>query len=328
MTPLSSSGDVKNSQKQTIITSFYPLFFFTEQILGNVIEKKSQLTNLSGTTPIHDYRLSPKDRIKLSKADLTILYGNHLEGWGEDIQAQLPTQKLLTLYPTQEVAEKEDDEHHNDHDEEHHGKHKDEHHSDHDEEHHGKHKDEHHSDHDEHHHSDPHHWLDPIYAQDISDKILKKLLTLPFNHSEKKQLKKNANNLKNRLHKLHKAYHQKLQNCATNEVVVSHAALGYLAKRYKFTQNSILGISTHDKPSAKTLSRLIKKIKKHTIRYLLVDTNQQNEYTQVLNANQQLTILTFDTLEQQPQNKKDDFFTLSYKNLSNLQTARQCQPSK
>ena len=354
--PFSHATEKNNKEgEHVIITSFYPLFYLTKELVANLPQnQKIRVINLSGSIPIHDYRLTPKDRIKIQKANLFILFGKQLEPWGMSIAEQLPTDKVFVVYhpkdePKDDKHKKEHDhDSHDDHDK-HHAKKEHDHdsHDDHDKHHakkehdHDKHDDhdEHHKEHSEHdgeeghhhghaHASDPHLWLDPIHAQDMVDRIAEKLLSLAAYKPFHKQIKSNAQQLKAKFVKLDQDYKKVMHSCASKEVVVSHDALGYLAKRYDFKTHSILGFSTHDRPSAKTLSSLIDIIKKQKISYILVDSNHAQDYIDVLSGEKKLTVLPFNTLEQKPQVLSDNFLSLAYKNLINLSIVRQCQPSK
>lgn len=303
-----------NSQKApSIITSFYPLYYFSEQILHPITEDSSTvIINLSAHTPVHDYRLSPNDRLKIQQADLLILFGQNLEPWGQALASQLPSHRVLTINAIESSPHNQqvNDGHMP------HGSHK------------NQHQEEHAEDHTLHHesHNDPHLWLDPLYSQTIVDRIVTKLLTFPYYQSYRSQLLSNADKIKEKLTILHQSYRKKMANCRQNTVLVSHNALGYLARRYDFNTHSILGLSTHDEPSAHTLHTLIRMIQKNHIRHFLYDGSRQSKsYLSTIDPDGKLVALTFHTLEQSPPVDKD-FFSLSYHNLNSLVHARQCQP--
>lgn len=67
----------------TVTTSFYPLYFFTSQIVGNA----GVVYNItpSGAEP-HDYEPTTQDIARISDSKLLVLNGAHLESWGDKIQ--------------------------------------------------------------------------------------------------------------------------------------------------------------------------------------------------------------------------------------------------
>ncbi|MDD5152598.1 MAG: zinc ABC transporter substrate-binding protein [Candidatus Pacebacteria bacterium] len=70
------------TEKLSVVTSFYPLYFFSEQIGGD----KAEIINITpaGAEP-HDYEPSPQDIISITKGKLLILNGGGLEAWGPKV---------------------------------------------------------------------------------------------------------------------------------------------------------------------------------------------------------------------------------------------------
>ncbi len=75
----------QNTKKLQITTSFYPLFFFTSQIVGG----KGDVQNItpSGAEP-HDYEPTAQDIARIERANLLILNGG-VEAWGDKIKDNL-----------------------------------------------------------------------------------------------------------------------------------------------------------------------------------------------------------------------------------------------
>jgi zinc transport system substrate-binding protein len=75
----------ENNNGKTITTSFYPLYYFTKQIVGD----KANVINItpSGSEP-HDYEPTTTDIINIEKSELLVLNGGTLEAWGNKIQTQ------------------------------------------------------------------------------------------------------------------------------------------------------------------------------------------------------------------------------------------------
>jgi len=93
--------------KLTVVTSFYPLYFFTQSIGGD----KVHVVNITpaGAEP-HDYEPTPQDIATIERSELVILNGGHLEAWGDDIRKNIDPSKttLITAgenLTTQTVAE-------------------------------------------------------------------------------------------------------------------------------------------------------------------------------------------------------------------------------
>ena len=76
-------GQQKSQPKGlTFVTSFYPLYFFTKEIVGD----KATVINITpaGVEP-HDYELSARDRALLEDATVVFINGNRLESWGSKV---------------------------------------------------------------------------------------------------------------------------------------------------------------------------------------------------------------------------------------------------
>src|SRR5438046_889429 len=74
------------SNKIKVAASFYPLYFFAQQIGGN----KADITNITpaGAEP-HDYEPTAQDIAKIETSSMLVLNGGGLEAWGSDIQQNL-----------------------------------------------------------------------------------------------------------------------------------------------------------------------------------------------------------------------------------------------
>ncbi len=193
------------NKKLQIVTSFYPLAFMTQEIVG----EKANVINLAGNQDAHDYQLSPQDMVKLNQADLVVFQGAQLEPWAEDLIPQLQNKKIKTLEVTHNLNLSEIKE---PHEHEEHEKEASEH-----SHHHGK--------------FDPHTWLDPVLAQDMITEITKSLIAI--DHDSKEIYKNNANQLKNKFQKLEQDFQKQLSQCERDEVIISHDAFGYIAKRFR-----------------------------------------------------------------------------------------------
>src|SRR3989338_6805378 len=93
---------------------------------------------------------------------------------------------------------------------------------------------------------DPHIWLDPIMARKQVDAITEGFITADPQHASIYEA--NATAYKKQLADLDTDFHVGLSHCATRNIVVSHEAFGYVARRYGFNVISISGISPDEEP--------------------------------------------------------------------------------
>ena len=81
--------------KITVVTSFYPLYYFSERIGGD----KADVYNITpaGAEP-HDYELTARDIALVESSNLLVLNGRNLEVWGDNIKKNLnPGQTILVM---------------------------------------------------------------------------------------------------------------------------------------------------------------------------------------------------------------------------------------
>ena len=85
---------IKKENKLKIITSFYPLYFFTSQIVGD----RAIVFNITpkGVEP-HDYEPTAQDMVNIENSDLLILNGGGLESYEKSIKNNLNKKNIPVL---------------------------------------------------------------------------------------------------------------------------------------------------------------------------------------------------------------------------------------
>ncbi len=70
----------------SVVTSFYPLYYMTREISGDIVN----VTNITpaGSEP-HDYEPTAKDMAKIQQSKLLLLNGNGFEAWGEKVKEEV-----------------------------------------------------------------------------------------------------------------------------------------------------------------------------------------------------------------------------------------------
>jgi zinc transport system substrate-binding protein len=103
---------------------------------------------------------------------------------------------------------------------------------------------------------DPHVWLDPVLAQRQVDAIAAGLARVDA--AGQAGYQERAGRYKAALAALHEAFAAGLASCARREVVTSHAAFGYLTRRYGLVQVPVIGMAPSAEPSPADLARLVR----------------------------------------------------------------------
>lgn len=80
--------------KISVVTSFYPLYFFTSEIGGDL----AHITNITpaGAEP-HDYEPTAQDITQIHDSQLLVLNGGGLEAWGDSIKSEIDNKKTLVI---------------------------------------------------------------------------------------------------------------------------------------------------------------------------------------------------------------------------------------
>jgi zinc transport system substrate-binding protein len=96
--PTAISGKIK------VISSFYPMYYFSRQIAGD----KADVTNITpaGAEP-HDYEPTAREIVGIEQSDLLILNGGSLEAWGDKIKNQIMNGRPLVIVAGENLANKQ-----------------------------------------------------------------------------------------------------------------------------------------------------------------------------------------------------------------------------
>ncbi|WP_371377500.1 metal ABC transporter substrate-binding protein [Sporomusa aerivorans] len=248
------------SAKPVIVTTIYPLYDFTKQVTGGNADVK--LLVPAGVEP-HDWEPSPADLITIQNCDVFIYNGAGLEAWVDKIQnTVLKGKKVVNAAKSVPVLAAQYDEEGGPA---------------------------------EAGDLDPHIWLDPVNVMSIVDAIRQAVAGSDPVH--KLEYQKNAEAYKQQLNTLHQQYVEGLQGRKTNEIVTSHAAFGYMAKRYGFQQIAIMGLSPEAEPTAAKMAETIEYVKRQGIKYIFFETLVNPRLSEVIAAEAGAQTLVLNPIE-------------------------------
>jgi len=209
--------DPDNNTKLKVVTSFYPLYEFTKAVGGEKID----LTTLIpfGVEP-HDWEPSPQKISELQNADLIIYNGIGFDSW---LKENIDKSKLVDVSDGVHLIElKQEDK--------------------------GSTTNVKSS-------FDPHIWLDPIIAKNISKSISSYLIKMDPANSD--YYKQNTDRFVEQLNLLDEHIKKSLSDCKLNEFISFHEAFQYLANRYGLTQYSVQGLSPEGEILPQQISKII-----------------------------------------------------------------------
>lgn len=104
--------DKKNEDngKLKIITSFYPMYIATLNIVDGI--DNIELTNLTKPTTgcLHDYQLSPEEMVAIEKADVFVINGAGMESFMDNVIKTYPNLKVICVSNGIELIKDENNE--------------------------------------------------------------------------------------------------------------------------------------------------------------------------------------------------------------------------
>ncbi len=279
----------KGNSKFSVVASFYPIAEFSSRIGGNAVT----VTNLtpSGSEP-HDFDPSPKDLAAVQNSKLFVYNGAGLEIWlskiGEDVKAH-----TIEVNASQGIELLK-----------------------------GQNEDANSSESIE----DPHVWMDPVLASQQVENIKKGFVAADPNNAGTYEM--NAKAYKQELASLDSEFKNSLAKCERHEIVTSHNAFTYMAKRYGLTVKSISGLSPDEEPSPKKLSEVVQFTRAHGVRYIFFETLVSPKLAETIAKETGAQVIMFNPLEglsKEEIAQGKNYISVQKENLHALQIALGCQ---
>ncbi|MFX4303823.1 ABC transporter substrate-binding protein [Exiguobacterium sp. A1_3_1] len=315
----SNTDSSTSENKQTeVYASTFATAAIAREIGGDQVNVKMIVP--PGADP-HSYEPTSKQLTEIAKGDLFLLTGTTLEPYSKKIQESLKGTDVRFIETSKDVNLLESDATLHAHEEE--GHTEDEH----------AHEEEGHDDHatDEHAHEeeghdhgkyDPHVWLDPVNAKAMARSITTALSKEA--PKDKATFEKNLKTFDQQADELDEQFKQAVADGSKKELLVTHAAYGYLAERYGFTQLPIAGISPSDEPSQKQLAALVKEARMHDLKYVAFEETVSPKVARVIQKEigaESVTIHNLESVTKAQQNSS--YFKLMEENVQTLKKALQ-----
>lgn len=286
-----------------VVASFYPLYEFARQVGGDRAEVVSLVP--TGVEP-HDWEPTPQDAARVRQASVFVYNGADLEPWAETLVKNVGSAGLVVVNATQGLALLPAGP---DHEDEHAREQKTK----------GEPEKAEPS-------SDPHVWLDPVLAQSQVEAIRAALAKADPGHAE--TYARNARTYRERLTALHVKFERGLSRCARREIVVSHAAFAYLARRYGLTMVPVAGLAPEGEPSPAHLASLVRFARRHKVEYIFFETLVSPKLAETLAREvgaRTLVLNPIEGLSPEEAAAGKDYVALMEQNLENLRTALACR---
>lgn len=276
--------------KLEIVTTFYPIYDFTKNIVGD--EANVKLMIPAGSEP-HDYEPSAKDMAAIHDADVFVYHNENMETWVPKAKKSFAKDKPNVIEGTKNMILLPGGEEEHDHD---------------------------HAKEGHHHELDPHTWVSPHRAMKEVTSIKEQLAKL---YPQKaKVFETNAEKYLAKLTQLDQEYSDSLKDAKQKSFVTQHAAFGYLALDYGLTQVPIAGLSPEEEPSASRLGELKEYVKANDIHYIYFEENASDKIAKTLanEANVKLAVLNpLESLTKEKIAAGEDYISVMKENLQALE---------
>lgn len=306
------AGSTAGGAKPSVVTSFYPLEFATEQIAGDRLDV-TVLTK-PGAEP-HDVELGAQDIAAMTSARL-VVYAKGFQPAVDDAMQQVDAAKVLDIATAADLTLDSTDHGHEQ----------------------GVEPDQGATSsgspsarptasaraeaHDEH-AADPHFWLDPKRYAAVARAISERLAT--DDPAGSAAYRANAATFVGKLDALDADFAKGLKTCSNRVLVTSHSAFAYLAARYGLEQHGITGISPEAEPSAAALAEINDIVRTDGVKTIYQETLVEPQFANTVARSTGATVATLDPVEgMSDKSAGDDYFEVMRSNLRTLQRGQEC----
>lgn len=273
----------------TVLTSVFPAYALAIRVAGDAAD----VTNLtSGSADPHDFQLTTRDIRSIQEADLVVTIGLGLEPWLDRILSKkdLRNRPRIALGEKLDgLIESEDAEHIHEH-----------------------------ADHSHHHGTiNPHVWLDPTKAVEMTRLIEAEFARIDPANAE--VYRENANKCITELESLDAEIRDLLAPCADVPFVTLHDAFPYLVERYGLQQVGFIEPNANVEPTPSYVVELSGLIRDRGVRVIFTEPGARSRLLEQLSKDLDLTIATLDPLERGEE--ADDYFDGLRRNATSLRSA-------
>ena len=288
-----SNNSTESNNKLTIVTSFYPMYISTLNIVKDIPNVEVLNMTTSQTGCLHDYSLSTKDLKTLSNADILIINGAGMESFLDDVIDEYSDLKIIEASKGIDLIEDTD---HDDHTEDH--------------------------DHEDHDHDvNPHVWVSISKNIEEVSNIAEELSSLDPNHANEYQ--DNANEYIAKLENLKTEMHSTLDNIAHKDIITFHEAFPYFAEEFGLNIVGVIEIEPDTEPSAKEVENIISIINEKNIKALFTEPQYSSKIADTIAKETGASIYTLDPIVTGDSNEKayNDYIIKMQENLNTLKEA-------
>jgi zinc transport system substrate-binding protein len=164
---------------------------------------------------------------------------------------------------------------------------------------------------------DPHVWLDPVLFSRVAERVGD-----AFGDPAA------ARNLQTKLDELDREFERGLADCRRHHVVTSHAAFGYLTRRYGLEQVPITGVSPEAEPTPRELEKVVEHVRETQATTIYFETLVSPRLAETVARETGAKTEVLDPLEGLAEDDLDrgaDYLSVMRENLASLRRGLECR---
>ena len=279
-----SNKSIESNNKLTIVTSFYPMYISTLNIVKDIPDVEVINMTAPQTGCLHDYSLSTKDLKTLSSADIFVINGAGMESFLDDVIDEYSDLKIIEA--SNGISLIED------------------------------------TDHDEHEHDvNPHVWVSISKNIEEVSNIAKELSAFDPNHAS--EYEANADAYIAKLENLRTEMHAALDNVNNKDIITFHEAFPYFAEEFNLNIAGVIEVEPDSEPSAKEVENIISIINEKNIKALFTEPQYSSKIADTIAKETGASIYTLDPIVTGDANEDayDDYIVKMQENLNTLKEA-------
>ena len=281
--------NVKKEGQINIVTSFYPMYIATANIVDGV--EGVNLVNLTSKTTgcLHDYQITTQDMIKLTDADILVINGDGMENFIGKAMSTYTDLKIVNA--SEGIKEHHEEEHHSN-------------------------KDDH--DHGHNHGENSHYWVSiSLYMEQIKN-IKDELCKLDLNNKEKYEA--NTSVYLNKLEELKQKMHSELDGLEYKNIITFHEAFDYFAEEFDLNIVSVIEREPGTYPSSKDVADIINEVKSKDVKAIFIEPQYSRTAADTIARETNINVFTLDPVVTGELNK-DEYIRIMNENLKTLKEA-------
>lgn len=288
-----------DTSKINIVTSFYPMYIATANIVDGV--EDVELRNLTATTTgcLHDYSLTTANMITLSTADILVINGGGMENFIE--KAVSTYEDIVIIDASNKILEHHELEHHEA--EEAHG---DE--NEHDEK----------EEHSHNHGANAHIWVSLSMHIKQIENIRDELIKYDAKNADK--YTENANNYIAKLEDLRGQMHKSLDGLENKNIVTFHEAFEFFAEEFNLDIVAVIEREPGTYPSARDVADIIDLVRSKEVKAIFIEPQYSRSAADTIARETGIAVYVLDPIVTGELNK-DAYLDIMGQNLKALEGA-------